>query len=104
MSLINLFSNRAPQLSTALINSVQTTVRAVGAAQITLGGKHYTVQHVKVLDGFCVQSAGGGFLEKLFGNEKTEKNIACLEKQLNQNINPVKAYNEHINKILESRV
>ncbi|MCZ9163242.1 hypothetical protein OM318_15320, partial [Escherichia albertii] len=106
MSLINLFSGRVPQLSAAFINTVQATARTGGIAHISVGGRNYTVQHVKSLDGFCVQSVGvgSGILNKLLGNGKTEARVAALEKQFNSNCNFVRGYNEYYNNILESSI
>ncbi|WP_096912769.1 hypothetical protein [Escherichia coli] len=106
MSLINLFSGRVPQLSAAFINTVQATARTGGIAHISVGDRNYTVQHVKSLDGFCVQSVGvgSGILNKLLGNGKTEARVAALEKQLNSNCNFVRGYNEYYNKILECSI
>ncbi|WP_099587808.1 hypothetical protein [Escherichia albertii] len=106
MSLINLFSGRVPQLSAAFINTVQATARTGGIAHISVGGRNYTVQHVKSLDGFCVQSVGvgSGILNKLLGNGKTEARVAALEKQFNSNCNFVRGYNEYYNKILENSI
>ncbi|HAY0341037.1 hypothetical protein RCU45_00145 [Escherichia coli] len=104
MSLVNLFSGKVPQLSVAVINTVQTTARAAGIAHINVCGRNYSVHHVKTLDGFCVKSEGNGLLDKLLGNRKVEARTAVLERQFNYNCNPIRGYNEHYNIILESRI
>ncbi|MCZ8781104.1 hypothetical protein OM280_18115 [Escherichia albertii] len=90
MSLINLFSGKAPLLSAVFINTAQATARAVSIAHINAGDRNYIVQHVRTLDGFCVKSAENGVLNKLLGNVKVEARTAALERQFNHNCNPVR--------------
>lgn len=61
MSFVSLFGNRAiSALSPAFLNSVRMEAIETGCAYIKVNGCRYSVSHVKILDGFCVQSAGSG--------------------------------------------
>ncbi len=56
----------------------------------------------KTWGGGCVQPTGsGGLLGRLFGTQRT---ISALERQLNQNINPVTAHNEYMERTFGSRL
>ncbi|CAD5568588.1 hypothetical protein E3156_26500 (plasmid) [Escherichia coli O55:H7] len=107
MSLVSLFGNRAiSALSPAFLNSVRMEAIETGCAYIKVNGCRYSVSHVKILDGFCVQSAGrGGLLGHLLGDRRgLEGRVAALERMLNQNQNPIKAHNEFMNAVLESSI
>ncbi|EEV9325452.1 hypothetical protein EHD93_24355 [Escherichia coli] len=106
MSFVSFFGSRAMTLSPAFIQTVQKTAVETGCASIKLNGHKYLVSHIQSLGGFCVQSAGkGGFFGCLLGNHRgLEGRISALELALNKNQDPIKAHNEHINKIFESSI
>lgn len=106
MSLVNFLGSRAMSLNPAFIQNVQKVVTETGYACIKVNGHKYGVSYVKPLDGFCVQSANkGGLLGRLLGNHRgLEGRVSALELALNKNQNPIRAHNEYINKIFESRI
>ncbi|WP_137648434.1 hypothetical protein [Escherichia albertii] len=102
MSLVSLIHRSIVRLNPEVVNAVQSRAAMTGCAQIRIGGTNYSVHPVRELGGFCVQpTGGGGLLNRLFGTQRT---VAALEMQLNQNINPVKAYNEHMGQTFGSRL
>ncbi|EFC7755506.1 hypothetical protein CS018_004225 [Escherichia coli] len=106
MSLVNFLGSRAMSLTPAFIQNVQRVATSTGHACIKVNGQKYGVSYVDTLGGFCVQPAGkGGLLGRLLGNHRgLEGRVAALELVLNKNQNPIKAHNEYMNKIFESRI
>lgn len=102
MSLVGLIHRSIVRLSPEVVNAVQSRAATTGCAQISIGGMNYSVHPVRELGGFCVQpTGGGGLLNRLFGTQRT---VSALEMQLNQNINPVKAHNEYVERTFGSRL
>lgn len=102
MSLVSLIHRNITRLSPEVVSAVQSRAATTGGAQIRVGGANYSVHLVREVGGFCVQpTGGGGLLNRLFGTQRT---VAVLERQLNQNINPVTAHNEYMGRTFGSRL
>ncbi|EEW0112477.1 hypothetical protein [Escherichia albertii] len=102
MSLVSFIHRNITHLSPEVVSAVQSRAATTGGAQIRICGTNYSVHPVRQLGGFCVQpTGGGGLLNRLFGTQRT---VAVLERQLNQNINPVKAHNEYVERTFGSRL
>ncbi|EFG1227404.1 hypothetical protein OM255_12480 [Escherichia albertii] len=106
MSLVSFIHRNITHLSPEVVSAVQSRATATGCAYMRVGRHNYSVHHVQDLGGFCVQpTGGGGLLSRLFGSRSpSQRTISALEMQLNQNINPVKAYNEHMGRTFGSRL
>ncbi|HEB1526841.1 TPA: hypothetical protein ACQC5M_000900 [Escherichia albertii] len=102
MSLVSFIHKGIVHLSPKVVNAVQSRAATTGYAYMWVAGHKYSVHHVQDLGGFCVQPTGsGGLLGRLFGTQRT---ISALERQLNQNINPVTAHNEYMGRAFGSRL
>lgn len=78
MSFVSLFGNRAiSALSPAFLNSVRMEAIETGCAYIKVNGCRYSVSHVKILDGFCVQSAGRGAPGAFIGRPAWARGESC---------------------------
>ncbi|EFD2590550.1 TPA: hypothetical protein NU484_005379 [Escherichia coli] len=107
MALGSVFGSRALSLAPAFVRQVQSAATSAGSVSAKICGQKYVISYVKETDMFCVQpgKTPGGLLSRLLGGRgPSEVKLAALELQFNNHSNPVKAYNEHVGKILESRV
>lgn len=107
MALGNIFGTRALSLTPAFVRQVQSAATSAGSVTAKICGQKYIISHIKETGMFCVQPGNkpGGLLSRLLGGRTpSEAKMAALEYQFNNNRNPIQSYNQHVGRILESRV